>query len=272
MAGAAHRLHRRPGSDADLRAARSRPARGDCHRPPARRRSAADRAASWPSSSRSTPNTVARVYAELERDGVIETRRGVGSFVSATPAPARSAGEHTKRLRAFVTRMLPTRLRQASARRAGRRARRAREARFVQAMKCAGDHAAPKGARRWSPGSFVAAVNRLHHLAPAPQHRRDRDPARVSRAGAAGVGDDGLRRVPVGRAALARPGADAVAEGRAAVGARVVLRLGRFIGLQGPGPVLDHPVRRRGVVLDRSADDHDELRRRADADLRHGAR
>ena len=33
-------------------------------------------------------NTVARVYAELERAGVIETRRGVGSFVSATPAQA----------------------------------------------------------------------------------------------------------------------------------------------------------------------------------------
>jgi GntR family transcriptional regulator len=51
-------------------------------------------------------NTVARVYAELERDSVIETRRGVGSFVSATPAAARSATEHVKRLRAFVTRVL----------------------------------------------------------------------------------------------------------------------------------------------------------------------
>ncbi len=28
-------------------------------------------------------NTVARVYAELERAGVLETRRGVGTFVSA---------------------------------------------------------------------------------------------------------------------------------------------------------------------------------------------
>jgi GntR family transcriptional regulator len=51
-------------------------------------------------------NTVARVYAELERDGVLETRRGVGSFVNATPGAARSAGEHTKRLRAFATRVL----------------------------------------------------------------------------------------------------------------------------------------------------------------------
>ena len=51
-------------------------------------------------------NTVARVYAELERAGVIETRRGVGSFISATPAQARPPREHDKRLRAFATRVL----------------------------------------------------------------------------------------------------------------------------------------------------------------------
>jgi GntR family transcriptional regulator len=51
-------------------------------------------------------NTVARVYAELEREGVLETRRGVGSFVSSAPGAARSAAEHSRRLRAFVTRIL----------------------------------------------------------------------------------------------------------------------------------------------------------------------
>jgi GntR family transcriptional regulator len=51
-------------------------------------------------------NTVARVYSQLERAGVIETRRGVGSFVSATPAQARPLREHEQRLRAFVTRLL----------------------------------------------------------------------------------------------------------------------------------------------------------------------
>lgn len=51
-------------------------------------------------------NTVARVYTELERGGVIETRRGVGSFVSATPAQAHPPREHDRRLRAFVTRVL----------------------------------------------------------------------------------------------------------------------------------------------------------------------
>jgi GntR family transcriptional regulator len=51
-------------------------------------------------------NTVARVYAELERAGVIETRRGVGSFITATPEKARSPREHDRRLRAFVTRVL----------------------------------------------------------------------------------------------------------------------------------------------------------------------
>jgi GntR family transcriptional regulator len=51
-------------------------------------------------------NTVARVYADLERAGILETRRGVGSFVRATAAEARSPDEHQRRLRAFVTRML----------------------------------------------------------------------------------------------------------------------------------------------------------------------
>jgi GntR family transcriptional regulator len=51
-------------------------------------------------------NTVARVYAELERAGVIETRRGVGSFIRATPAQAHSPRERDRRLRTFVTRVL----------------------------------------------------------------------------------------------------------------------------------------------------------------------
>ncbi len=51
-------------------------------------------------------NTVARVYAELERAGVLETRRGVGSFVRAAPAQARPAADKEKRLKAFITRVL----------------------------------------------------------------------------------------------------------------------------------------------------------------------
>jgi GntR family transcriptional regulator len=51
-------------------------------------------------------NTIARVYSELERAGVIETRRGVGSFISATPAQAHPPQQHERRLRAFVTRVL----------------------------------------------------------------------------------------------------------------------------------------------------------------------
>lgn len=51
-------------------------------------------------------NTVARVYAELERAGVLETRRGIGSFVRASSAKARPPDEHQRRLTAFVTRLL----------------------------------------------------------------------------------------------------------------------------------------------------------------------
>ena len=51
-------------------------------------------------------NTVARVYSDLERAGVLETRRGVGSFVRATADQARPRREHERRLRALVTRVL----------------------------------------------------------------------------------------------------------------------------------------------------------------------
>jgi DNA-binding transcriptional regulator YhcF (GntR family) len=46
------------------------------------------------------------VYAELERAGVIETRRGIGSFVTATPQQAQPPDHHRRQLRAFVTRVI----------------------------------------------------------------------------------------------------------------------------------------------------------------------
>ena len=51
----------------------------------------------------------------------------------------------------------------------------------------------------------------------------------------------------------------------------VVLRLGRFVGLRGPGLFWIVPFVDTRLVLDRSAHHHDQLRRRADADLGHGA-
>jgi GntR family transcriptional regulator len=52
-------------------------------------------------------NTLARVYAQLERDRILETRRGVGTFI-ATRAAASSLNEDAQRaeLRAIVTRAL----------------------------------------------------------------------------------------------------------------------------------------------------------------------
>ena len=56
-------------------------------------------------------NTVAKVYAELERTGVLETRRGVGTFVraqrgSARPQSARRTADAEQRLRALGERFL----------------------------------------------------------------------------------------------------------------------------------------------------------------------
>ena len=54
-------------------------------------------------------NTVAKVYTELERAGVVETRRGVGTFVRAqqqTAAVRALQSERERELRAFADRVL----------------------------------------------------------------------------------------------------------------------------------------------------------------------
>src|SRR5262245_60146176 len=55
-------------------------------------------------------NTVAKVYAELERVGILETRRGVGTFVRARQDEIlkRVSNQSREReLRAFADRILP---------------------------------------------------------------------------------------------------------------------------------------------------------------------
>ena len=51
-------------------------------------------------------NTVAKVYAELERTGILETRRGVGTFVSARQFAISHRDEHEKHLNELVDRFL----------------------------------------------------------------------------------------------------------------------------------------------------------------------
>ncbi|HEX6731139.1 MAG TPA: GntR family transcriptional regulator [Pyrinomonadaceae bacterium] len=51
-------------------------------------------------------NTVAKVYAELERSGVLETRRGVGTFVCARHFEARSRQDQQQVLAELVDRFV----------------------------------------------------------------------------------------------------------------------------------------------------------------------
>ena len=51
-------------------------------------------------------NTVAKVYAHLERDGVLETRRGVGTFVAARAPRADQAEQRASELRRLVDKFL----------------------------------------------------------------------------------------------------------------------------------------------------------------------
>jgi GntR family transcriptional regulator len=51
-------------------------------------------------------NTVAKVYAELERSGILETRRGVGTFVSARQFAISHRQEQEKHLKELADRFL----------------------------------------------------------------------------------------------------------------------------------------------------------------------
>jgi len=51
-------------------------------------------------------NTVAKVYAELERSGILETRRGVGTFVCARQFQPNDREDHEKQLRELVDRFV----------------------------------------------------------------------------------------------------------------------------------------------------------------------
>src|SRR4051812_7267334 len=51
-------------------------------------------------------NTVARVYAQLERDGILETRRGVGTFVRDAPTPQVARAHRERELRSLIKRFV----------------------------------------------------------------------------------------------------------------------------------------------------------------------
>jgi GntR family transcriptional regulator len=51
-------------------------------------------------------NTVARVYAQLERDGILETQRGVGTFVRDAPSPMATRAHRERELRALIQRFV----------------------------------------------------------------------------------------------------------------------------------------------------------------------
>jgi len=51
-------------------------------------------------------NTVARVYAQLERDGMLETRRGVCTFVRDSPSPQAARAHRERELRELIRRFV----------------------------------------------------------------------------------------------------------------------------------------------------------------------
>ena len=52
-------------------------------------------------------NTVAKVYAALERTDVVETQRGVGTFVRTTPSPSVVTENRERELERAISRFIP---------------------------------------------------------------------------------------------------------------------------------------------------------------------
>src|SRR6476620_2323459 len=55
---------------------------------------------------RSNANTEAKVYAELERSGIVETHRGVGTFVCARYFDTKDRQDHEKDIRVLTDRFI----------------------------------------------------------------------------------------------------------------------------------------------------------------------
>jgi len=51
-------------------------------------------------------NTVAKVYLALEREGIVQTKRGVGTFISDARPPAVHDAHRERRLKELVDRLL----------------------------------------------------------------------------------------------------------------------------------------------------------------------
>jgi GntR family transcriptional regulator len=51
-------------------------------------------------------NTVAKVYRDLERTGILETRRGIGTFIKSPAANAMAKAEHDQALTTITDRFL----------------------------------------------------------------------------------------------------------------------------------------------------------------------
>jgi hypothetical protein len=61
-------------------------------------------APAWSAAANSS--SVARVYAQLERDGILETRRGVGTFVLESPSPQAARAHRERELREIIQRFV----------------------------------------------------------------------------------------------------------------------------------------------------------------------
>ncbi len=165
-------------------------------------------------------NTVARVYASLERAGVIETKRGVGSFISAAPAQAHPPREHERRLRAFTTRLLAE----------------AADHGFTADDVIAALRTHRKGGAEMPAGLTLSMKSRKYDPVDGPSVNGVALAVLLVCLGAGAAGTIGSGS-PVPLVVMAIVGVVLMQSPRVASQweRAVILRLGRFVGLRGPG-------------------------------------
>src|SRR5450759_3668315 len=185
-------------------------------------------------------NTVARVYALLERDGMLETRRGVGTFVRESPSPRAARADPTLRRRCRAVGIHFNRANKSAQKRGEK----------INARHGRGSRSTPRRTGFTVAESCQCGFG-LHSCRLVPG--RNTSDGRHSESGLAG--DLRVRRIFF----------LAIAQDREAVGAgrRAPPRQGYRPAW--PGAFLDYALRRDNLDLHRPARDNDELRRLRDA-------
>ena len=205
-------------------------------------------------------NTVARVYAALERTEVVETQRGVGTFVRATPPAVVTRKSRTRAGADHLTVHPGVRRPRLHDRRVDRHLNAGPNRRRKSMLPIVSSSGLSRRDRNISISPIDIRINFVAVLI-------------LVFSILSGIAFTAITQNPLWVLLGALTGGilSAVTARREAVGARRRSAPRPIHRTARPWNLLGSPVLRQGHVVDRPARHHDELRGRGDADVRHGS-